>query len=112
MFSIRSDIEDAETDADLDELETDIRASLKENNVLLSKLLTNNAHDNIDEIIPIAVRLQYLHKVRIIYIEFFPFFLGETKQEYFIMIIISVVCLLSGNSGSRCEKRRITRSTI
>ena len=37
MFSIRSDIEDADTEADLDELEKDIRASLEENNVLNPK---------------------------------------------------------------------------
>ena len=71
MFSMRSDIEDADTEADLDDLEKDIKASLEENNVLLSELLANNVHDNVDEIIPIAVRLQYLHKVSIFYADFF-----------------------------------------
>lgn len=83
MFSIRSDIEDADTEADLDELEKDIRASLEENNVLLTKLLANNVHDNVDEIIPIAVRLQYLHKVSTFYVHFLLELRNDICSIYF-----------------------------
>ena len=62
MFSIRSDIEDATSCRDLDEIKKDIQASIDENHLILSKLLAS-VENKKKEITPIAVRLQYLYKV-------------------------------------------------
>ena len=62
MFSIRSDIEDATTCRDLDEIEKDIQASIDENHLILSKLLAS-VENKKKEVTAIAVRLQYLYKV-------------------------------------------------
>ena len=62
MFSIRSDIEDATSCRDLDEIEKNIQASIDENHLILSKLLAS-VENKKKEVTTIAVRLQYLYKV-------------------------------------------------